>query len=183
MRDDVRMARPRRACRQRAEAARQICPVRRRETLRHRDGAGGGQPGVRMWRHPARAKEAGRVQAVRHRLHAGDADRAPAWSPRRAPAPRTGPMAGFASSGRSGRGPAGGARPSDGRQHESDEARARPIAASWTSARARRHEPWRRRTRHGRPHRRHLPPGLRQRVAGPRQRPGQLSGHRPANGW
>ena len=49
--------------------------LRRRGALRSgRDSRAEGQSGLRMRRDPARGQEAGGMQAVRHRLHAGDAD-------------------------------------------------------------------------------------------------------------
>ena len=72
---ELRMARPRRRALQRAAPARRL---RRASTP---SGASAsttmpahGQSGLRMRRDPARRQEAARLQAVRHRLHARDAD-------------------------------------------------------------------------------------------------------------
>ncbi len=75
LRDTFRMARPRLAARQRAEAAREpgrdSTPSGVSASSRR---AGQGQSGLRMRRDPARRQEAARVQAVRHALHARHAD-------------------------------------------------------------------------------------------------------------
>ena len=49
--------------------------LRRRGALRHRLPVGPGQQGLRVRRDPARREEAGRLQGIRHRLHARQSDR------------------------------------------------------------------------------------------------------------
>ncbi len=70
LRDILRMARSWTSALQRAQIARGIRVLRRRESLWRDDRAGQGQSGLRMRRDPARREKARRLQIVRHALHA-----------------------------------------------------------------------------------------------------------------
>ncbi len=70
----VRVARARHGALQRAQDPRAVRGARRRAQVRPRLPAGAGQQGLRVRRDPARREAPGRLQAVRRRVHAGDAD-------------------------------------------------------------------------------------------------------------
>ena len=71
----VRVARPRRSALLGAAHQGSLFRLRRRAPLWHHLSLGPGQQGVRMRRDFARREEAGRLQGVRHCVHAGEPDR------------------------------------------------------------------------------------------------------------
>ena len=88
-------ARPGQSPLQRAATEGALCGIRRRTALRSRGHRGAGQSGLRMRRDPARRQDADRMQAVRQALYARHPDGLSYGAPPKAPARRTGPMAGF----------------------------------------------------------------------------------------
>ena len=101
LRPALRVARPGLHLAERPEALRGLRGLRRRAALRGAGRARRRPEGVPVRRGAQGRHQAVRVQGVRHRVHAGAARSARAWSPARAPAPPTTTTAASRGSGRS----------------------------------------------------------------------------------